>query len=111
MVNTALQNYRETKNTRLHVEYDKVDFFVEAHDDILAELSAEDLMNKIQQLPAGYRMIFNLYAVEGFNHIEIAKELDISVGTSKSQYSRARALLRKMIEEENEAYNFNGRAI
>lgn len=111
MVNTALQNYRETKNARMHVEYEKVDFFLEADDDTLADLSAEDLMNKIQQLPAGYRTVFNLYAVEGYNHKEIAKELDISEGTSKSQYSRARALLRKMIEEENEALNFNGRAI
>jgi len=111
MVNTALQNYRETKNARMHVEYDKVDFFLEADENVLAELSAEDLMNKIQNLPAGYRMVFNLYAVEGYNHQEIAKELDISVGTSKSQYSRARAILRKMIEEENEEFSINGRAI
>ena len=111
MVNTALQNYRENKNARLHVEYDKVDFFLEADDNVLAELSAEDLMNKIQRLPSGYRTIFNLYAVEGYNHIEISKDLGISVGTSKSQYSRARALLRKMIEEENEELSINGRAI
>ena len=93
------------------MEYDKVDFFLEADDNVLAELSAEDLMNKIQRLPSGYRTIFNLYAVEGYNHIEISKDLGISVGTSKSQYSRARALLRKMIEEENEELSINGRAI
>ncbi|NOZ46947.1 MAG: RNA polymerase sigma factor [Chlorobi bacterium] len=111
MINTALQNYRDTKKMKMQVEYEKVDFFMQADDDILAQLSAEDLMCKIQKLPKGYRMVFNLYAVEGFNHAEIAEELEISVGTSKSQYSRARAMLRKMIEEENKELKIGGRVI
>lgn len=111
MINTALQNYRETKNLKMQVEYDKVNFFMEADDDILAKLSAYDLMNKIQRLPSGYRTIFNLYAVEGYTHVDISRDLNISVGTSKSQYSRARAILRKMIEEENKEINLSGQAI
>lgn len=111
MVNTALQNYRETKNLKMQVEYDKVNFFMEADDDVLAQLSANDLMDKIQRLPHGYRTIFNLYAIEGYTHIDISKELNISVGTSKSQYSRARAILRKLIEEENKEIKLSGQAI
>ena len=51
------------------------------------------LLKLIQKLPDGYRTVFNLYAIEGFNHQEIAKELGINENTSKSQYSRARAQL------------------
>ncbi len=111
MINSALQNYRETKNMKMQVEYDKVNFFLEADEDTLSQLSAKDLMRKIQILPTGYRTIFNLYAVEGYTHVDISKELNISVGTSKSQYSRARAILRKMIEEENKEINLSGQAI
>jgi RNA polymerase sigma factor (sigma-70 family) len=57
------------------------------------------LLGLIQALPNGFRMIFNMYVIEGYNHIEIAEKLGISEGTSKSQLSRARALLQKKIEE------------
>jgi RNA polymerase sigma-70 factor (ECF subfamily) len=57
-------------------------------------------MKKVQKLPNGFRTVFNLYAIEGYTHPEISKELGISVGTSKSQYSRARAILRTLIEKE-----------
>jgi RNA polymerase sigma-70 factor (ECF subfamily) len=58
-------------------------------------------VKKIQQLPPGYRAVFNLYAVEGYNHPEIGELLGISEGTSKSQYSRARLMLRTMIDKES----------
>lgn len=111
MVNTALQKYRDTKNLRLHVEVDQFDYLLQDNTNVLAELSAAELRAKIQQLPTGFRMVFNLYAVEGYTHPEIAKELGISVGTSKSQYSRARATLRQMIEEENNVTRVSGQAI
>jgi RNA polymerase sigma-70 factor (ECF subfamily) len=57
----------------------------------------QDLLKVIQQLPQGSRTIFNLYAIEGYSHNEIANMLNISEGTSKSQYSRARAYLQKVI--------------
>jgi RNA polymerase sigma-70 factor (ECF subfamily) len=69
-------------------------------DNAIEQLQLEDLLLKIQQLPAGYRMVFNLYAVEGFTHVEIGELLGISEGTSKSQYSRARTMLRAMIDNE-----------
>jgi RNA polymerase sigma-70 factor (ECF subfamily) len=59
-------------------------------------------MAKIQQLPDGYRVIFNMYAIEGFNHREIGERMSISEGTSKSQFSRARKQLQEMIERDNE---------
>lgn len=60
-------------------------------------LAAEDLFNLIQELPTGYRTVFNLYAVEGYSHKEIAIKMGISVQTSKSQLSRARAVLQKSL--------------
>jgi len=61
-------------------------------------LLRDELLNVIGSLPKGYRMIFNLHAVEGFRHKEIAELLEIDVNTSKSQYSRARKLIRKKLE-------------
>ena len=64
-------------------------------------LEADDLMKLVEALPVGYKTIFNLYAIEGYTHKEIAKMLDISINTSKSQLSRARTLLKcKLIESE-----------
>ena len=63
----------------------------------LAGLSAAEIFDLIIQLPVGYRTVFNLYVIEGMQHAEIAKALGISEGTSKSQLSKARALLQKML--------------
>jgi len=101
MINTALQRFRENKNMQL-VRMDDTDLHLrEVSDDVLSKMAADELMAKLQQLPIGFRTVFNLYAIEGFKHHEIASQLGISVGTSKSQYSRSRAILREMIEEEN----------
>ncbi|MFZ2287136.1 MAG: RNA polymerase sigma factor [Bacteroidales bacterium] len=61
--------------------------------------TAEDLCRVLGELSPGYRMVFNLYTIEGYKHHEIAEMLGIDVNTSKSQYSRARAILRKKLEE------------
>lgn len=61
------------------------------------DLAVEDLMNLINSLPIGYRTVFNMYAIEGYSHQEIADKLQISENTSKSQLSRARVHLQKMI--------------
>ena len=63
--------------------------------------AASDLQQLIDQLPDGYRMVFNLFAIEGFKHQEIAKMLGISEGTSKSQLSHARNFLQKQIAHQN----------
>jgi len=65
------------------------------------KLEAKELADIIRQLPPGYQTIFNLYAVEGYNHVEIGKILGIRESTSRSQYARARALLIQWIEQKN----------
>lgn len=64
-----------------------------------SNLEAEDLLRLIQNLPIGYRTVFNLYAIEGYSHAEIAENLGISEGTSKSQLSRARAILQDSLKK------------
>lgn len=67
----------------------------------LSSYSHKELLALVKRLPTGCQVIFNLYAVEGFKHHEIAKMLEISEGTSKSQYARAKSLLKGWIEEDN----------
>lgn len=68
-------------------------------------LAVEDLMKLINSLPSGYRTVFNLYAIEGFSHHEIAEKLRISENTSKSQLSRARSHLQKMVKSKSKERN------
>lgn len=82
---------------------------IEAHEIALSEealdnLSAEEIFKLIIQLPVGYRTVFNLFAVEGMTHAEIAGLLNISEGTSRSQFSKAKILLKKMLEQNQINY-------
>ena len=99
-LNTALMNFRKTKHLLQQMEMEAGRYAIDAGEDPFDQASAADLMRLMQELPAGARLVFNLYAVEGFEHHEIAEQLGISTGTSKSQYSRARSLLREKIEKE-----------
>lgn len=67
--------------------------------DVLQEMDAEALYKMVRELPAGYRTVFNLFAVEGYSHKEIAELLKITESTSKSQFSKARMKLKQMLEE------------
>ena len=105
-VNTALEQYRRNnslKNFGIMLDINESNVLVE--DGAIEQLELEDLLSKIQSLPKGFRTVFNLYAIEGYNHKEIGDLLNISAGTSKSQYSRARLLLRTMIQEELKVEN------
>ena len=104
VVNTAL-NYHRSK-LFLYPMVDVENLKEDHYSDIsLSNYHLEELLAMIQDLPSGCQVIFNLYAIEGFKHNEIAKMMDISEGTSKSQYSRAKALLReKLIESEKMDY-------
>jgi RNA polymerase sigma factor (sigma-70 family) len=66
---------------------------------ILENISAGDIMRCIEQMPHGFRTIFNMYAIEGYSHNEIAEILNISEGTSRSQYSRARSWLQQKLKD------------
>ncbi len=101
MVNTALDNFRKRKHERNNVEIDIIDINHSSYDEAHDNLSAKELLNIIQQLPAGYRTVFNLYAIEGYSHKEISELLGITESTSKSQYSRAKLHLQKKIQLEN----------
>ena len=68
-------------------------------DDIMANISAQELIELIQELSPRYRMVFNLYVLEGMNHQEISEEMNISVGTSKSNLARAREVLQNKVKE------------
>ena len=69
------------------------------------EMEANDLLKLVQQLPTGYRTVFNMYAIEGYSHKEIAEQLGISENTSKSQLSRARVLLQKQLLKTEQIIN------
>lgn len=99
IVNTALDQIRKNKKTQGDIELDNSVFEIVQKSEVESQLQAEFLMKIVQQLPEGYRVVFNLFAIEGYSHKEIADEMGISESTSKSQYSRARAYLRKVLKE------------
>ncbi len=96
MVNTSIEFYR--KNARMYPMVDLEHVPEKAVDENqMSRMNMNDLMKAIQSLSPGYRMIFNMYAIEGYSHKEIAAELNISEGTSKSQLARARGILQDYI--------------
>jgi len=103
-INEALTFLRKYRNMYLEVEIEKVDREPEFQK-LENELEVEDLLNMVKRLPEGYRTVFNLYAIEGYTHREIAKKLEINENTSKSQLSRARKLLQKYLVESEMYYN------
>jgi RNA polymerase sigma-70 factor (ECF subfamily) len=96
MINTALERYRS------QVILQRVDEVKEEFDDAngnraLDALTCDELVGVIRTLTPRYRVVFNLYAIEGYSHQEISEKLGISIGTSKSNLSRARAILQEKI--------------
>ena len=108
MVNESLMYIRKHKNMSIEVEIDQTHEST-ATADYEDHLQTEDLMIMIEKLPVGYRTVFNLYAIEGYSHAEIAEQLGINENTSKSQLSRARKLLQQQINdlEQRELNNTN----
>jgi RNA polymerase sigma factor (sigma-70 family) len=106
VVNTALNHVRSRPPVQEQVETDAVEDSLEDEHSSLASLQLQELLELIKQLPSGCQTIFNLYAIEGYQHNEIAQLLGISEGTSKSQYSRAKMLLRQMLEKQQSKPNF-----
>jgi len=104
IINTALQTYREKNVLNLVSEEIPEEVDVEIDDE---NVSLDFLLELIQGLPTRYRMVFNLYVLDGYSHKEVASMLSISEGTSKSNLSRAKVILRDKIElyqsKKNEA--------
>lgn len=104
IVNEALSFIRRNKSMYLEVEIEKASRepdFQKMSD----QLEVEDLEKMIDRLPMGYKTVFNLYAIEGFSHKEIAEKLGISENTSKSQLSRARVHLQQLLLSAEQKMN------
>ena len=99
MINSAIDYYRRNEKHyhSLDISHGKYETSGET---ILDKLSEQDIIEAIQRLPPSYRMVFNLYVIEGYKHEEIANQLNISVGTSKSNLAIARNKLQKIVIAE-----------
>ncbi len=101
VINESLAQLRKEGPSKWSVSLENISQDPGIGAEVYDMLSTTELLGIISSLPQGYRTVFNLYAVEGFSHKEIASQLRISEGTSKSQYLRARSLLRKKIGKMN----------
>lgn len=98
-VNTAITHYHRNLRYRYHLdldEYETIETGILSFEEDY--YTSEELFRVLNELPAGYRHVFNLYAIEGYKHKEIAEMLGIDTNTSKSQYSRAKAAIRQKLE-------------
>lgn len=98
MVNTALKHVSKSafKKESIGIETMPENSI---NPEVFSKIGTDELMNLIQELPNGYRIVFNLYAIEGFSHKEIADSLGIGESTSRSQLVKARRILQKKVEE------------
>lgn len=99
IINTAIDHYRTNRKHLLDVEIENIENLSNGNTEIYQKLEAKEILKKIQMMPEGYKQIFNLYAIEGYKHIEIAKLLQISESTSKSQYAKAKKWLQIHLED------------
>ncbi|WP_081675084.1 RNA polymerase sigma factor [Daejeonella oryzae] len=105
MTNTAIDHYRSSIRHSIHqVEITEInDSGIEAS--VYSKLNYEELLKLVQQLPNGYRTVFNLFAIDGYTHEEIGKILGISIGTSKSNLFKARQKLKEFLLQGNNHFN------
>lgn len=99
MVNTVIESFRKKQPITTVSEFPLMAVDEEENMEADINLTEQELMSLIQELPPKYRMVFNLYAIEGYTHEEISVSMGISQGTSKSNLSRARQWLKKRVEE------------
>jgi RNA polymerase sigma factor (sigma-70 family) len=99
MVNTALDMLRKNKKLLGDTQLDDVSYKIAFEDHGFEDMNLQHLLRMIDALPDGYRVVFNMFAIEGYSHKEIADTLGVTENTSKSQYSRARAFLRNQLEK------------
>jgi RNA polymerase sigma-70 factor (ECF subfamily) len=98
IVNTAIEHFR--KKNMLYAIDEKTEIqLADENTNIFNQLEAKELLEIIKSMPAGYRTVFNLYAIEGYTHKEIATMMNLTEGTSKSQYARAKSWLQEKIKK------------
>jgi RNA polymerase sigma-70 factor (ECF subfamily) len=96
-VNCALEYLRKSDVLREAIDLDNTTELVNPDSSVVSIMSANELLTLIGDLPAGFRTVFNLFAIEGFSHKEIGELLNITESTSRSQYTRAKQLLQRKI--------------
>jgi RNA polymerase sigma-70 factor (ECF subfamily) len=104
MVYNAINHYKH-RSRKFQEDLDKEDIDAVYQDHILEKISAKEILALVQHMPEGYRVIFNLYAIEGYTHKEISEQLGIAVGTSKSQYSRAKQFMQGLLAKHYQILN------
>jgi RNA polymerase sigma factor (sigma-70 family) len=103
VVNTAINHIRKEKELLYPVEIDQAYTIENNITSAISALSFDELISLVRSLPHGCQTVFNLYAIDGFEHKEISEKLGISIGTSKSQYARAKSILQKKLSPKNSA--------
>ncbi len=99
VVNTAIDHYRKTNgNKNLFVDIEKAAASESENIENMDNLDVKDILSHVKRLPEKARVVFNLFALEGYSHKEIAVKLEIAEGTSKSQFNRARQLLQQWVK-------------
>lgn len=98
MVNTALEKYRNRYKI-INIQDNIIEAEQHGYEELAENLTAQELMQFVQELSPKYRLVFNLYAIEGYSHKEISIMLNITEGTSKSNLFRARAILQEKVKK------------
>ena len=102
VIHTAINHYKKEKSRLFHEDIDEVQELISDNTDILNQISADELLSMVNEMPDGYRIVFNLYVMDGFKHHEIAEILNVSENTSKTQLRKARLHLQKKIQTSNQ---------
>jgi RNA polymerase sigma factor (sigma-70 family) len=97
ITNNAIKEFRKRKYLSSLSEPESFNLPVFADDDVIEKMSGEELMNVIHKLPEGSRMVFNLFVIEGYSHKEISEMMQITEGTSKSQFFNAKKILKNLL--------------
>ena len=98
-VNTAINYYHSNRKYQDQLDYSTIEEIVPAEDNVLDVISEQELLVLINQLPSGYKMVFNLYVIEGYSHQEISQMLHLAEATSRSQLTKAKAYLKKILQK------------
>lgn len=96
-VNTALEFLRKMDVLRDATDLDNTAELVQPDSSVISSMTADELMQLVHELPPGFRTVFNLFAIEGYSHKEIAELMNITESTSRSQFTRARQMLQKRV--------------
>jgi len=104
VVNTALNHMKKNKKLKLQTNIDEA-YHLSSREEILSKIGYKELIKIVHGLSTAYRTVFNMYVIDGYKHEEISQKLGISVGTSKSNLSKARAILQQRVNKHLELHH------